>query len=902
MTTNSLPLESSAPLLRCPGQRSKRRLRLASFALAAFVLGFPVGTIADETEAPPQTNWVRIGSFNGASFEGAGEFFDNELFREARSGDLFQELGDLDISFGQTWSGTKLDAAITYSRRVLDKHLEMAPGSTVKERDLSWFQTVNSARAKTTVDVDYLPDSNSTINIGLHAESGFVLTAAETQPPRQLGPAFSRTATRENLRAELAGYWDSRDARFRKRILPRVGRTVLALLDGLATEINLGFEDTEKGALYFEGFVEPMTLYVDLGFPLKTDLFTSADRRLQPGDGATYTAFVGISPLRLSAHEIGLRASFEYFYRLIRETTVIEQENDHVLVRIRTIAAKGRELTPIKIRPEIRLLFLRYGYTFLQDRRNTNQFRAADLVYRFDLRTPEGRAALDDLLGAKNRVRLKSPIEAAKRGRGVEILTAELRSGDRRDLNFLARFPSWFRAKRQGLAVVQDVEIGKAIVREATQGQRSSLKVRNIGRRRDQGSSEVLTLQATHPDGTEAAQPRAIEVRTTIRDRQARAEPRAKVADLWRTLPGNPAPPPELLGEETIGVVASFTVGARGQALARLLTLHSEEVWRTVAQAFLGEEEGESWLNPERRAAWKAAHGFRERRRLTDAERFVSWFDGFRFRAAHGEIDARGWTKQSLRREDYRIVSRLILAAGKAADGTAQAGASSSGEIWTDQMPRPMRLTRGRSPISNLGGLAAEPEAAPVGTVASTPGTNGSPQRLDGSTVETAAQARDIDSLRSSAPRLIAGRMFYVQPEAPEVNVRLPKVFYVSLYSDLRFAPNHRLRIELRRSRIRADLPLAVAQVPVGQPQAVPEGPFALSKFRYDVSLPRKLAERVDDRHPFSVYLRVLNAEGLPLTEEEPLHFRVPRKKGNSRKAANPTPPAASATASTPPG
>lgn len=837
----------------------------------------PAGTRAQDDEPAPQANWRRIGSFTGAPVEGAGEFFDNELFREARSGDLFQELGDLDISFGQDWSATSVDASIAFSRRVLDKHLEMPVGSTVSDHDLSWFQTVNSARAKTSLDVDYLPDSGAAIGVGLHAESGFVLTAAETQPPRKLGPEFSRTASRENLRAELSGYWDKNDARFRKRILPRLSRTLLAMLDALATEVNLGFEDTEKGALYFEGFVEPMTLWVDLGFPLKTELFTSADKRLHAGDGATYTAFVGISPLRLSAHEIGLRASYEYFYRLIRETTVIEQENDHVLVRVRTIAAKGQEITPIKIRPEIRLAFLRYGYTFLQDRRDSGRFRVADLVYRFDLKTPEGRAALDDLLGSKNRVRLKTPLEAAAKGRGVEVLSAELRSGDRRDLNLLARFPSWFRTKRQNLAVVQDIKIGRTTVREATQGQRSSLKVRNLGLRRDQGSSAVLTLQATPVEGTAGAQPRAIEVRTTMSDRRAGVEPRRQVASLWRNLPGNPEPPPELFGAEAVGVVASFTAGARGKALDRLLAMHSEEIWRTVGQAVLGAAEGDAWATGEQRALWKVQHDRAARRRLASAERFVAWFDDLRYRTARGDVDGRGWTKNALRREDFPILNRLILAAGVNSPGGTTDGGSAAAEIWTDEMPRPLRLIRGKSPISRLGSLAAEPEAAPVGTV---PGpTNGSPERLEGSTVETAAQARDIDSLRSSAPRLLAGRMFVVEPTPQAPAIVVPTRFYLSLFSDLHFAANHRVRIELRRSRIRADLPLAVVGIPVGQAQPVPEGPFAISKFRYDLRLPQNLAGRIDDRHPYSVYVRIVNAEGLPLTEEEPLHFRVPRKK-----------------------
>ncbi len=886
MKTDARRRLSLEPVTRCPGRRSEAQGRLIAFALAFLALLCPARAFPEEDELSPQAQWQRIGSFTGAPVEGAGEFFDNELFREARSGDLFQELGDLEVSLGHRWSGTKLDASITYSRRVLDKHRELAPGSLVGDRDLSWFQAINSARAKTSLDFDYLPDSSGSIGVTLHAESGFVLTAAETQAPRKLGQDFSRAASRENLRAELAGYWDSRDARFRKRILPRIGRTLVGLLDGLASEINRGFEDTEKGALYFEGFVEPITLWVDLDFPLKPELFTSADPRLQPGDGATYTAFVGISPLRLSARELGLRARFERFYRLIRETTVIEQADDHVLVRVRTIAAKGRELTPMKIRPELRLLFLRYGYTFLEDRRDRGKFRVADLVYRFDLGTPEGKAALDDLLGARNRARLSSPIEAAAKGRGVEILSAEMRSGDRRDLSLLARFPSWFRARHQSLALVQDVRIGKATVREATQGQRRSLKVRGIGRRRNRGSTDVLTLQSTHLGEGEAAKPRALEIRTTISDRQADATTRRKVAELWHVLPGNPEPPPELLGEETVGVVAAFAAGVRGAALDRLLALRSEEIWRAVGQATLGADQSEAWLTVEQRAAWRAGHNRKERRRLGAAERFVSWFDQLRTRTARGEIDERGWTRDALRRGDFPILARLVLAAGAASPTGAADGGSVNAEIWTDEMPRPLRLVRGRSPISRLGTLAAEPEAAPAGTVpalSAAPGGNaegdGAPQRLEASTVETEAQARDIDSLRSSASRLLAGRMFLAQPtgEAPEA--KGARRFYLSLFSDLRFAPGQRLRIELRRSRIRADLPLAVAQIPIGEPQPVPEGPFAISKFRYDIRLPKELAGRIDDRHPYSIYLRVLNPAGLPVTEEEPLHFRVPRTK-----------------------
>ncbi len=829
---------------------------------------------------------VRIGSFTGAPVESAGEYLDNELFREARSGDLFQELGDLEVSLSQDWSGGEVGASITYSRRVLDRHREMAPGSEVLARDLSWFQTINSARAKTSLDVDYVSDPSSPLSfLGLHAESGFVLTAAETQPPRKLGLGFSRELVDEHLRQELLGYWDSRDARFRKRLLPRFGRSLVTVLEGIASAIDQKFEDTEKGALYFEGFVEPITMFADLGFPLPPELFTTADTRFAAGDGATYTAFLGISPFRVSGKQFGLRASAEAFARLIRETTVIEEENDHVRVRVRTIAARGHQLVPIKVRPEVSLLVFRYGYTFLQDRHDRGRFRVADIVYRFDIGTAEGKQALDDLLGARNRVRPLAPIEAAQRGRGVEIIASELREGDRRDAQLLARFPSWFRVKAQGLALVQDVEEGGETVREAVQGRRRSVRARGLGGKRNHGSTEVLILQATPKPTTAGARApkgptpvRALEVRTTVRDRHPDGARRRLAADLWRALPGSPEPPPELYGVERVGMSASFAAGARDQALARFLDLDATEVWQAAAAVVLGPEQTDTWSLPEQRRAWRDRANRADRRRLHRSEDFVRRFEALRTTLAKGEIDASIWHRNRFRRDEFPILLRLVLRAGH----EAEAGSSFGAELWTDEMPRPLRRRHGRSPIARIGALSVAEPAPPQ--AAQTPPTPTDEERiaLGAASAESQAIVRDIDSLASAAPRLLAGRMF-LTTDAKEAE----QTFTISLFSDLRFGPEHRLRIELRRSRVRADVPLAVDLISLGSAEPVPEGPFAISRFRYDVRLSPKLARQIHDRAPYSVYLRVLGADGLPRSEEAPLHFRIPRKS-SARKASAP--------------
>src|SRR6185295_6231180 len=364
--------------------------------------------------------------------------------------------------------------------------------------------------------------------------------------------------------------------------------------------------------------------------------------------------------------------------------------------------------------------------------------------------------------------------------------------------------------------------------------------------------------------------------RTTVRDRDAGRNRKQAIAGLWREIPGAPAMPPELLGEREIGLVAAFTTGARGDALNRLFAFPTQDIWRVLGEAALGPGQGDAWSTALARASWRSEAKWDGKRLLARADRFVRRFDELRDRLAHGEIEGPGWAQDAFSTDEFPFLQQLILKAGAGASD----GVSYTAELWTDQMPRPLRLFAGRSPIARLGTAAAEPAASPVGAEAQTATpASGLQARLDASENEAQALARDIDSLQSSAPRLLAGKMFLERTPS-----RTLDRFLLSLFSDVRFDPSQRLRIELRQSRIRADLPLAVEILPLGEPQAVPEGPFMISKLRYDVTLPESLAVLIKERNTYSLNLRVLKPEGLPLSEEEPLHFRIPRHAWRSAK------------------
>jgi hypothetical protein len=88
------------------------------------------------------------------------------------------------------------------------------------------------------------------------------------------------------------------------------------------------------------------------------------------------------------------------------------------------------------------------------------------------------------------------------------------------------------------------------------------------------------------------------------------------------------------------------------------------------------------------------------------------------------------------------------------------------------------------------------------------------------------------------------------------------------LFSDVSSAEDLSLRIDLRDFRgIRSDTPMGHARFEMGQPTAVESTPFMTSRYSYDIPLPAD--DRMVPGNTYSLLLRVLNAEGLTVSEEQ---------------------------------
>lgn len=836
--------------------------RIQALLFGLLALSGPAIEAQNFQDAPP--GFSRIGTFRGAPSDDFGDAFENEVFREARTGELFQELGDIEIGVGGSWKRASLDATLAFSRRVLMRQKELPDGSTIGDDAISGFRTLNQATAKTELPLRYLSEHAAPFHVGLRATSGFVLSVAETQPVRPLPRRLEGPRRAVNLRDEVSGYWHSRDARFRRHIFPRLGRTIVALVGALSNLLERNFEDTERGAVYFEGMVEPLTMHAELGFPLRPELFTAVDTRLSPGDGATYTTFIGLSPFEASVRVPAARASLEYFLRLIRETTVIELPGDKVLVRTRTLVSRGEDLTPLKIRPEIRLLLLRYGYTFFHDRRQHSNFRTAEVIYRFDLADPTGRAAFAAFLGADQRVRLRPALDAATRHDGVEMLLASTREGKRNDLSRQARFPSWFRSKTQDLSVDERLEIAGLKLLQASRGSsrslRTSLPFTRRGRR-DRSQTSVIELQAKPKPDEQVEGERAFEVRSTYRNRAGAPDTARRFGRLLQALPDariDPAVIAQLteVSKEPRGLVAALRVAISGADFERFLGLGEPALWRAVTTILLGAERAEEWLTAGQRAAFRKAGERRERKALREAEDFVEHCARMRQRLGTSRVTRPDWFRGSASASEITLLQATMLAAARDLGERPYYRI----EIWSDGRPRPWIWSSGRSPLNRPAGwtVSGTNNSAPLPGVADIAGL------LPG---EAGGAIGVADNIRSSPTRLLAGVLY--RSETSPVTYRL------SLFSDLKFQPQQRLRFEVRRSRIRSDIPLGLDTVPLPDPVPVPQGPFAVSLYRYDLDLPDRTLAGLAADQSYSLSLRVINPQSMPLTEQQLLRFRL---------------------------
>ncbi len=859
--------------------------------------------------------WQQIGGFNGVRGETGIDLLANEVFRESRTGDLFQDLGDLQIAYGADWDTVDIGLKANFKRRVVERHDALAPGAEVGPGDLSRFQTINSALGKAQLGVDYLKDRIDPFGVGFQSEAGFVVTVAQTLPPDPLDERTSRRTHVQTARQELHDYWNTHGVRFDRHILRDVGRGLVDFLGLLAGQVGSHFEDTELGAQYFEGFVEPLTIWSDLGVPLKPELFEGPDSALKPGDAVSYLVFLEVAPLSAGTNHWGTQINLKGFLRFLRETTIVELPNNQILLRVKNIAAQGIETTPLKIRPEVRWFFLRYGYTFLADRFDNSLFRASQIVYHVDLNNARAREAFAFLLATGHQVRFKPLLEAAEAHEGVRIVSNSYVDGRRREHSFLARAPAWFRADRRNVSVVKTVQTPTETYREATHARYNNFR-QSWGADRWRSARSVLTLQSEHTPRTDdrpgaKAPAGSLTVSTQVRDKAADPRKLAYLVGLLRGVLGLNVPTPGLVDLRPVGAPAregatlSLDVSLGREQIKRLQALDDDTVWKALAEFYLGPALIDAWSTPERRAYWRYSGPVRPKtgpaaadigRRVDDwlrrnpetprgigqlpeeergsrrlflrASGFVDRLHTLQKKSGGGELCLPCWAGLSSDFQDATFLQLLLVRAG---GGVGEGAVGYDASIWTDSMFRPTHISNGIDYSVD----APPPTSAPVPTTSESNALTGRPASVSDTgaqVVDARAMVPDIDWINSSESRLRAGRM-YVE-RATAAGDGLPHL-ELELYSDYRYAAGLRLRAELRRNRMRSDIPMRVQMLDLPTPVAVRDSPFMVAQYRYNVDLAMPIT--LDPSRAYTLYLRVVNPSGLPVTEEEALRFRLPK-------------------------
>jgi len=122
--------------------------------------------------------------------------------------------------------------------------------------------------------------------------------------------------------------------------------------------------------------------------------------------------------------------------------------------------------------------------------------------------------------------------------------------------------------------------------------------------------------------------------------------------------------------------------------------------------------------------------------------------------------------------------------------------------------------------------------------------------------------------LLASLSRLDGGDILVNVGAAAVDDASPPPCWVLRLYSDVRYAEDLDLRIDLREFRgFKVDTPMGHTRFAMGEPAAVESTPFMTSRYSYDIPLPAD--DRMVPGNSYSLLLRVLNAEGLAVSEEQ---------------------------------
>jgi len=323
--------------------------------------------------------------------------------------------------------------------------------------------------------------------------------------------------------------------------------------------------------------------------------------------------------------------------------------------------------------------------------------------------------------------------------------------------------------------------------------------------------------------------------------------------------------------------------------LLRLLEAEEQEVWVELAEILLGAPHGDAWASPEARRLWR-----RRRHREAYQEHLSLSLDSLpwqtrkqlglkgRYRLAKRAVKKYERTRELIRNTDClpclsdafkkeKDVVLLQMLFYRLAAESVGAPPGYHYEIFAQPLLAPVTVTNNVKYDFLAAGEGLEEAMGETASARETE-TEETMRRMSAAQVISGG-AKTL--VRASDARIRAGDLYLdVDPEAPAGAAALK----LRLFSDYRFSPELALRIDLRESKTTsADLPEGTRVVALGEPAGVVKTPFADARYYYDIPLtPPEVLERGKG---YTILLRVLNPDGLPVSEEQQLRFLWPTAK-----------------------
>ncbi len=891
---------------------TSRRAPGPSFAsglavLALIATALPVAVSA-QGETPRydelvEPGWERIGGFKGAAGTNLLGRVNDLLFEQEATGTLYRDLGDVSLGLSYDPDRGEIRWDNSFYRRVLPLHREVEPGGLVTGEDLSSYLDIKTlisrGRARWDAITPLLGDEGA---IGMQVEGGVSLSLGRIHPALELGDRTLEEALADTDRGieKLTQEWPEGRS---KSLLRMATEGAAGLTQWIANTIGRKTVDTERAAIFYESYGDTVSLFIDVGLPVEAKPFAEGDPRLGPGDFVRQITFVGLSPIGVGLDAWGIQVGYQHFYRYLRETTIVKEAGGTVLVQVRTAMAKGDETTPLKVRPEVRILgVLTLGYTFFEQVYTIGTTDSYETVFRIDLDDPRGMQAFRAILGDGGRPRMRPLAEAAVERDGAERLAAEGRRGRNRSALRRFRCFSLFNYRRWRVASSDLIETGDELLQEDILANTWSQRKR-VGR--DTNRSMQLLIRALS-NVAEDADARAtteegdvalVTLITGVRDEFADGHEVRRTARILRsTLEWDDQPLLDELAEVDPELDTRLALNLRlslaEEHIDRIADATEDDVWTEAAAVLLGDFRSDAWATVDSRQEWKrsvkSSRGNPERLADLVADDAINLqvkptSAKGRYRLARRAVKNFGRLQKLIRegdclscltrafkkRESATMMQLLLSRIGNQVEGSDIAYQY---EVFIDEMLRPATAANDvdldlplRREISDT------LRDAVVG------------ERVEALEGEAAAQDLTLkrtawqgDRFLEPAPsRLGGGEVLLNTGAEAAAGEPAPPCWMLRLYSDVRFGEGLSLRVDLGDfGAIKADVPLGHTRFAMGEPTEVIETPFMSARFSYDVPLPA--TDLLEEGEKYTLLLRMLNADGLPVSEEQQVKLEWP--------------------------